>query len=210
MLDMGARASAFPRARRRGRSSQGRSEARFMSTPAKVYDEGAVGTTATQWSARSRGIPMQSGLKFDEMARYAVATRTRTRAPRWHRSKEGLRGLRRGHDTSLRKSVRRKNLPSADGRPSRRYSGAPLEAAPAPRVSVRWPTSAAGRCSRRRTKGEETPNGFLSHNFPSSFEGRDSVARRHELEGRLVLHQASPAIEAELFFAATKFVPCTG
>ena len=56
----------------RGPRLQDESEALYVNTNPKVYDEGAVGTGDAMVGAIANS--MQSGLKFDEMARYAVAT----------------------------------------------------------------------------------------------------------------------------------------
>ena len=73
MLDMGARAVCVSMSQEGAvLVSKDESEALYVNTNPKVYDEGAVGTGDAMVGAIANS--MQSGLKFDEMARYAVAT----------------------------------------------------------------------------------------------------------------------------------------
>ena len=73
MRDMGARAVCVSMSQEGAvLVSKDESEALYVNTNPKVYDEGAVGTGDAMVGAIANS--MQSGLKFDEMARYAVAT----------------------------------------------------------------------------------------------------------------------------------------
>ena len=73
MLDMGARAVCVSMSQEGAvLVSKDEPEALYVNTNPKIYDEGAVGTGDAMVGAIANS--MNSGLKFDEMARYAVAT----------------------------------------------------------------------------------------------------------------------------------------
>ena len=73
MLDMGARAVCVSMSQEGAvLVSKDEPEALYVNTNPKIYDEGAVGTGDAMVGAIANS--MNNGLKFDEMARYAVAT----------------------------------------------------------------------------------------------------------------------------------------
>ena len=120
------------------------------------------------------------------------------RAPRWHRSRRftSLRddaGLR-----SLRKNVR-KNLPSADGRPSADTAARRWRWDwPSPRRGVSVPTD-------RGKRGQDTKYGFLSPLDSPYLPLRcDSLRSRSEMRGAhrdVWCSKGTPLMEAELFAA---------
>lgn len=73
MLDMGARAVCVSMSQEGAvLVSKDESEALYINTNPKIYDEGAVGTGDAMVGAIANS--MSKGLKFDEMGRFAVAT----------------------------------------------------------------------------------------------------------------------------------------
>lgn len=73
MLDMGAKAVCVSMSQEGAvLVSKDEPEALYVKTNPKIYDEGAVGTGDAMVGAIANS--MNNGLKFDEMARFAVAT----------------------------------------------------------------------------------------------------------------------------------------